>query len=88
MRVVLIRGNGAGGGNVAIVPRIIVAHDPCDRVLVQTPVAGLDMPRRTLMISRAHGYLSESSRELIIIVRSFNRKARVAPVRPPARRRA
>jgi hypothetical protein len=36
------------------------------------------------MIYREHGYLSESARELIKIVRSFNWDAKVAPMRPPA----
>ena len=30
------------------------------------------MPRRTLMIYRDQGYMSESARELISIVRAFN----------------
>ena len=57
---------------VAIVPRITVAQELRDRVLVQIPVAELNMPRRTLMICREHGYLSDSARELVKVVRSFN----------------
>ena len=57
---------------VAIVPRITVAQELRDRVLVHIPVAELNMPRRTLMICREQGYLSDSARELIKVVRSFN----------------
>ena len=39
----------------------------------------LDMPRRTLMIYREQGYLSQSARELIKIVRSFNWDSKVIP---------
>jgi DNA-binding transcriptional LysR family regulator len=62
---------------MAIVPRITVAQELRDRVLVQIPVAELDMPRRTLMIYREQGYLSQAARELIKIVRSFNWDSKV-----------
>ena len=39
----------------------------------------LDMPRRTLMIYREQGYLSQAARELIKIVRSFNWDSKVIP---------
>ena len=39
------------------------------------------MPRRTLMIYREQGYLSQAARELIKIVRSFNWDSKVAPLR-------
>ena len=65
---------------VAIVPRITVAQELRDRALVQIPVVGLDLPRRTLMIYRDQGYLSDSARELIKIVRSFNWDAKVTPI--------
>src|SRR5438093_10358732 len=64
---------------VAIVPRITVAQELRDRALVQIPVAELNMPRRTLMIYREQGYLSEAARELIKIVRSFNWDSKVVP---------
>ena len=35
------------------------------------------MPRRTLMIYREQGYLSQAARELIKIVRSFNWDSKV-----------
>jgi DNA-binding transcriptional LysR family regulator len=62
---------------MAIVPRITVAQELRDRALVQIPVAELDMPRRTLMIYREQGYLSQAARELIKIVRSFNWDSKV-----------
>ena len=65
---------------MAIVPRITVAQELRDRALVQIPVAELNMPRRTLMIYREQGYLSQSTRELIKIVRSFNWGAKVTPL--------
>ena len=64
---------------MAIVPRITVAQELRDRALVQIPVAELDMPRRTLMIYREQGYLSQAARELIKIVRSFNWDSKVIP---------
>jgi len=74
---------------MAIVPRITVAQELRDRTLVQIPVAELNMPRRTMMIYREQGYLSQSTRELIKIVRNFNWDAKVTPLRagsPSARR--
>ena len=72
---------------MAIVPRITVAQELRDRALVQIPVAELDMPRRTLMIYREQGYLSQSARELIKIVRSFNWDAKVIPTESSQRGR-
>jgi len=75
---------------LAIVPRITVAQELRDGSLVQIPVKELHIPRRTLMIYRDQGYLSEPARQLIRIVRSFNWDHRVAPMRhrPALRRRA
>jgi DNA-binding transcriptional LysR family regulator len=75
---------------MAIVPRITVAQELRDGTLVQIPLAELDMPRRTLMIYREQGYLSQAARELIKIVRNFNWEAKITPLRPAAapRRRA
>jgi len=69
---------------MAIVPRITVAQELRDRTLVQIPVAELNMPRRTMMIYREQGYLSQSTRELIKIVRNFNWDEKVTPLRPAA----
>ena len=66
-------------------PRITVAQELRDRALVQIPVEELNMPRRTLMIYREQGYLSQAARELIKIVRSFNWESKVAPLRSVAR---
>ena len=78
------------GIGLAIVPRITVAQELRDGSLVQIPVKELHIPRRTLMIYRDQGYLSEPARQLIRIVRSFNWDHRVAPMRqrPALRRRA
>jgi len=65
---------------MAIVPRITVAQELRDRALVQIPLAELNMPRRTLMIYRDQGYLSDSARELIKIVRNFNWDGKVTPL--------
>jgi DNA-binding transcriptional LysR family regulator len=56
---------------LAIVPGITVRQELKNGTLVRIPVRELAMPRRTLMIYREQGYLSESARELIRIVRSF-----------------
>ena len=69
---------------VAIVPRITVAQELRDRALVQIPVQELNMPRRTLMIYREQGYLSQAARELIKIVRNFNWDTKVTPLRAAA----
>lgn len=60
---------------LAIVPRITVAQELRDGVLVSIPLRELSVPRRTLMVYREQGYLSDSARELIKIVRSFNWEA-------------
>jgi DNA-binding transcriptional LysR family regulator len=73
---------------LAIVPKITVRQDLADGNLVRIPVSELNIPRRTLMIYRDHGYLSEAARELIKIVRSFNwaseRPQRVTPIKQRA----
>ncbi|MGE5246542.1 MAG: LysR family transcriptional regulator [Betaproteobacteria bacterium] len=60
---------------LAIVPRITVAQDLRAGTIVSIPLLELNVPRRTLMIYREQGYLSDSARELIKIVRSFNWEA-------------
>lgn len=65
---------------LAVVPRITVANELRDGTLVRIPVPELAIPRRTLMIYREHGYLSDSARELIEIVRHFNWDTKVAPM--------
>lgn len=60
---------------MAIVPSITVRQELREGRLVRIPLRELSMPRRTLMIYREQGYLSECARELIKIVRAFNWEA-------------
>src|SRR6476646_4519209 len=57
---------------IAIVPGITVRQELADGTLVRVPLPELSMPRRTLMVYRDQGYVSDSASELIKIVRSFN----------------
>jgi DNA-binding transcriptional LysR family regulator len=57
---------------LAIVPGVTVRRELGNGTLVQIPVRELSVPRRTLMIYREQGYVSDSARELIKIVRAFN----------------
>jgi DNA-binding transcriptional LysR family regulator len=57
---------------LAIVPGVTVRQELRDGTLVRVPLRELAIPRRTLMIYREQGYLSDSARELIKIVRAFN----------------
>jgi DNA-binding transcriptional LysR family regulator len=66
---------------LAIVPKVTVRHELREGTLARIPLAELNTPRRTLMIYREQGYVSDSARELIKIVRSFNWDA-PAPARP------
>ena len=72
---------------LAIVPKITVQRELRAGTLVRINVPELDMPRRTLMIYREHGYLSEPARELIKIVRSFNWEAEGGAPRVAAMKR-
>jgi DNA-binding transcriptional LysR family regulator len=60
---------------MAIVPRITVAQEVRNGTLAIVPLRELAVPRRTLMIYREQGYLSDSARELIKLVRTFNWEA-------------
>jgi len=57
---------------LAIVPGVTVREELRSGTLVRLPLGELAMPRRTLMIYRDEGYMSEAARELIGIVRAFN----------------
>jgi DNA-binding transcriptional LysR family regulator len=57
---------------VAIVPGITVRQELRDGTLVRVPLLELSVPRRNLMIYREQGYVSDTARELIKIVRAFN----------------
>jgi DNA-binding transcriptional LysR family regulator len=73
---------------MAVVPRITVTPELASGALVAIPVDGLDMPRHTLMICRAHGYMSESAQRFVEIARSFDWDgwlARVGPGTTPLR---
>jgi DNA-binding transcriptional LysR family regulator len=73
---------------IAVVPRITVTQELAAGTLVKIPVRELAIPRRTLMIYREHGYLSDPARELINIVRNFNWDTKVAPMAGQVKRRA
>jgi len=75
---------------LAIVPKITVAQELEAGTLAQIHLVELQMPRRTLMIYRDQGYLSEPARELIKLVRGFNWSASHTPHvnRAPIKRRA
>jgi DNA-binding transcriptional LysR family regulator len=60
-----------GNVGIAIVPRITVADELRDGRLVRIQAPSLDMPRRTLMIYRDQGYLSEAAREWIAHIAAF-----------------
>jgi DNA-binding transcriptional LysR family regulator len=57
---------------LAFVPGITVRQELADGSLIHVPVREVSMPRRTLMVYRDHGYVSDSASELIKIVRTFN----------------
>jgi DNA-binding transcriptional LysR family regulator len=65
---------------VAIVPALTVRQDLRDGTLALVRVRELAMPRRTLMIYREQGYVSESARELIKVVHTLNREQWLTPV--------
>ena len=57
---------------LAIVPGITVRQELADGTLTRIALQELSMPRRTLMVYRDQGYLSDSASELIKLVRNFN----------------
>ena len=61
-----------GRSRLAFVPGITVRQELRDGTLVRIPLRELALPRRTLMIYRDQGYVSDTARELIKIVRAFN----------------
>ena len=64
---------------LAIVPGVTVREELKNGTLVRLPLKELAMPRRTLMIYRDQGYMSEAARELIGIVRAFNWRSLSVP---------
>jgi DNA-binding transcriptional LysR family regulator len=75
---------------LAIVPGITVRQELADGTLARIPLPELSMPRRTLMIFRDQGYVSNSASELIKLVRSFNwgpsQRSGTVDVQRPGRR--
>lgn len=66
---------------LAIVPAVTVRDELRDGLLARIHVPELEIPRRTLMIYREQGYLSDSASEWIKLMRSFNweRSGQVIP---------
>jgi DNA-binding transcriptional LysR family regulator len=73
---------------LAFVPRITVQQELQSGSLAQINVPELNIPRRTLMIYREEGYLSEPARELIKIVKGFNWHTNGVRCVAPIKRRA
>lgn len=57
---------------LAIVPGVTVRQELADGALVRIPVGELRMPRRTLMVCRDQGYLSDSASAFIKLMRGFH----------------
>ena len=57
---------------LAIVPRVTVMQELASGALVEIPLEGLDMARRTLMVFRDRGYVSDSAQQFIDLVKQFN----------------
>jgi DNA-binding transcriptional LysR family regulator len=57
---------------LAIVPRVTVLQELAAGTLTAIPVEGLDMSRRTLMVFRDRGYMSDSAQQFIDLVKQFN----------------
>ena len=70
---------------LAIVPAVTVRDELRDGLLARIHVPELEIPRRTLMIYREQGYLSDSASEWIKLMRSFNweRSGHVIPYAAP-----
>jgi DNA-binding transcriptional LysR family regulator len=57
---------------LAIVPRVTVLQELAAGTLVRIPVEGLDIPRKTLMVFRDRGYMSDSAQQFIDVMRRFS----------------
>jgi DNA-binding transcriptional LysR family regulator len=57
---------------IALVPAITVTQELADGRLVRLKTPALEAPRRTLMIYRTEGCLSDAAHELMTLVRTFN----------------
>ena len=67
-----IKGFVREGVGLAIVPGVTVREDLRAGTIARIPMRALEIPRRTLMIYREQGYLSDCASELIKLVRNFN----------------
>jgi DNA-binding transcriptional LysR family regulator len=63
------------GVGLAILPRVTALSELQDKRLVEIPVQEMNIPRRTLMIYRDQGDLSEPARQLINLVRKYNQRS-------------
>jgi DNA-binding transcriptional LysR family regulator len=70
---------------IAFVPGVTVRQELSDGRLVRLSVPEVSMRRRTLMIYRDQGYLSEAARELIKLVRTFHWEELAASRADPGR---
>jgi DNA-binding transcriptional LysR family regulator len=60
---------------ISIVPRVTVSRELATGALVEIPIEGLDIPRRTYVIFRDRRYLSDSARGFLQIISKFDWKA-------------
>lgn len=79
-----IKGFVREGVGLAVVPGVTVREDLRDGSLARIPMPVLEISRRTLMIYREQGYLSDCASELIKLVRNFNWEGAGSPVLPAA----
>lgn len=56
---------------LAFVPRITVMQEIADGTLVSIPVRELDMPRKTFMVFRRSGYVSDAAQQFIDVISQF-----------------
>ena len=79
-----IKGFVCEGVGLGIVPLVTVREDLRAGTLARIAMPPLEIPRRTLMIHREQGYLSECASELIKMLQTFNWGA-LPPARRPTR---
>jgi DNA-binding transcriptional LysR family regulator len=72
---------------LAIVPRLTVLHELAAGSLVEVPVEGLDISRRTLMVFRERGYVSDCAQQFIDMVKQFDWDSWLPHVAAPAQPR-
>jgi DNA-binding transcriptional LysR family regulator len=67
-----IKGFVIEGFALGIVPRVTARRETKNKLLVEIPVQGLDIRRRTLMVYRDQGYVSEPARQFIMLVKKLH----------------